>query len=304
MGDSAAATMDTQSHGQSTISTIYLNGFPDDTREREIHNMLKFFMGFTDAVLNRTDKGVVAFAKFEDPQAAMNACNLLDNYQFDLDHHQTLRCSIAKRDMEVRENRGAGTKREHPRSQMMPGHMNMPPPQYHQPQHFAQPTDYAGHGGYGGPPGGYMGAEMPFRSPGYGAQQPQHGMGMHQGMGMGGYPMAGGQFEGHKRQRTAPYSGDQGGGRNDTICLRNLSEHVTEHNLREFMHQVDGYVGLHFINKSGNPLCFVKLESVESADMAIQSLEGRVLPGGDNAIRAEPAKRSLSLDPTTYAIRN
>jgi len=96
----------------------------------------------------------------------------------------------------------------------------------------------------------------------------------------------------------------QGGGRNDTICLRNLSEHVTEHNLREFMHQVDGYVGLHFINKSGNPLCFVKLESVESADMAIQSLEGRVLPGGDNAIRAEPAKRSLSLDPTTYAIRN
>ena len=96
----------------------------------------------------------------------------------------------------------------------------------------------------------------------------------------------------------------QGGGRNDTICLRNLSEHVTEHNLREFMHQVDGYVGLHFINKAGNPLCFVKLESVESADMAIQSLEGRVLPGGDNAIRAEPAKRSLSLDPTTYNIRN
>jgi len=282
----------------SGVSTIYLNGFPDDTREREIHNMLKFFMGFTDAVLNRTDKGVVAFAKFEDHQAATNACSLLDSYQFDLDHHQTLRCSIAKRDMEVREPRGAGTKREHPRSQMMPPQpYNMPPPQYHQqPQHFGQPGDYGGpvmpyNGG-----GGYV-PDMPFRSPGYGAAHPQ---GMHQGM--GGYPMPG-HFEGAKRQRTAPHQ-DQGGGRNDTICIRNLSDHATERDLRDFMSQVEGYIGLHFINKPGNPLCFVKFDTPEHAEMAVHNLQGRSMPGSDNPIRVEAAKRSLSLDPQTYNIRN
>merc|ERR1711998_450559 len=191
MGDDGSA-MDEEP--RSDISSIYINGFPEDTKEREVLNMLHFFMGFTDAMLNRTDKGVVAFAKFETPQAASNACGLLDNHQFDHAYPMPLRCSMAKRDMEVRER--TSLKREHP-TRVQPAYNNMSyMPPYQDPWAPLQPYS-SGYGDQRYMPQGY----------GYMAPQPSY------------------MPEVHKRQRVGPPAEN---GRNDTICIRNLTDHATE----------------------------------------------------------------------------
>lgn len=61
---------------QEEVRTLYLSGFPFDVKQREVHNLLRFFPGYEECTFKTSG---VAFALFSDSvkaAAAMQALNV------------------------------------------------------------------------------------------------------------------------------------------------------------------------------------------------------------------------------------
>ena len=61
---------------QEELRTLYISGFPFDLKQREVHNLLRFFPGYEECTFKTTG---VAFALFSDgtnATAALQALNV------------------------------------------------------------------------------------------------------------------------------------------------------------------------------------------------------------------------------------
>ncbi|PJF19677.1 Rna binding protein [Paramicrosporidium saccamoebae] len=109
----------TESYGvEEIVSTIYVNGFPEDFKEREFQNLFAFAKGYEGCSLripsvepepsgspllrcfSQVPRGqILGFAKFKSCQDAMDACRVLNGRVVDAERGSTLRCELAKKNL-------------------------------------------------------------------------------------------------------------------------------------------------------------------------------------------------------------
>jgi RNA recognition motif-containing protein len=99
------------------ISTVYVNGFPEDFREREFLNMFTFARGFEGCSLripsetepsgspllrcfSNVPRGqILGFAKFRTHQEALEACRMLNGKTIDTERNTILKAELAKKNL-------------------------------------------------------------------------------------------------------------------------------------------------------------------------------------------------------------
>uniref|UniRef100_A0A6B2LB13 RRM domain-containing protein n=1 Tax=Arcella intermedia TaxID=1963864 RepID=A0A6B2LB13_9EUKA len=75
---------------------MFVSGLPGDVREREIHNLFRFFFGYEGCILNEKAKQPVAFVCFAEREFAIIALRYLHDIRMDLNSPQKLRIEFAK----------------------------------------------------------------------------------------------------------------------------------------------------------------------------------------------------------------
>eukprot|EP00898_Chlorokybus_atmophyticus_P005398 jgi/Chlat1/585/Chrsp103S01021 len=98
-GVGASANTGSSMIGNNVIRTLFVSGLPADVKEREVHNLFRFFPGFLGAQLTPAPKGhplPVAFATFAHPAHALAAKQALHGLRFDLESAMQLRIELAR----------------------------------------------------------------------------------------------------------------------------------------------------------------------------------------------------------------
>ncbi|GAQ87880.1 hypothetical protein KFL_003850010 [Klebsormidium nitens] len=95
---------------QDEIRTIFVLGFPRDMKERELHNLLRWWPGYVACQLTQGsgDQQAMGFALFETAAMATAAKDALQNLVFDGETNSVLRAEMAKKNLYVRKGREGG----------------------------------------------------------------------------------------------------------------------------------------------------------------------------------------------------
>lgn len=87
----------------SEITTIFVSGFPDDVKARELHHLLRLQPGYEGGTIvrkaYRMGARVMGFAKFSSQADALGAISLLDGLDFDGQSRHVLQADLARRNM-------------------------------------------------------------------------------------------------------------------------------------------------------------------------------------------------------------
>ncbi|GMH39272.1 hypothetical protein BSKO_07170 [Bryopsis sp. KO-2023] len=100
--DPSAALYSTQQHGGEEIRTVFITGFPENVRERELNNMLRFLPGYQASQMNWKNGQAQGFALFTHPPAARSAIHALQSLCFD--QSNILRAELARKNMYIRDD--------------------------------------------------------------------------------------------------------------------------------------------------------------------------------------------------------
>ena len=95
------------------ISTIFIIGFPDDFKERELNNLFLFASGFEGAVLKSINiphvnsdesqrKQLIGFVKFSKPSEALYGLEILNGRILDQERGLVLKAEIAKKNLFIK----------------------------------------------------------------------------------------------------------------------------------------------------------------------------------------------------------
>lgn len=89
------------------IRTVFVSGFPNDVKERELHNLLRFMPGYEASQMNWKTGGPQGFALFSSAGHARAVVDLLGGLQFD--DGVVIRAEMAHKNMfiKVREQQAA-----------------------------------------------------------------------------------------------------------------------------------------------------------------------------------------------------
>ena len=90
---------------ESNVRTVFIAGFPDDVKDRELHNIIRLWPGYEGCqMVRKGDRAVVkviGFAKFSTRAAAISAISLLDGLDFGADNCFVLRASMARKNLSL-----------------------------------------------------------------------------------------------------------------------------------------------------------------------------------------------------------
>lgn len=126
-------SMTNDSPGEEIVTTVYINGFPDDFKERELQNMFTFAKGFEGCSLrvpNSADylidtltnpflrtisppsvcRQILGFVRFSTLSEALEACQLLNGRIIDVEKGYTLRAELAKKNLVIGSNYAKGSR--------------------------------------------------------------------------------------------------------------------------------------------------------------------------------------------------
>jgi len=85
------------------VSTIFITGFPEDATARELDLVTRFMPGFV-GTKTCSKKYVTLFAKFDSPDNAMNAINVLNEQKFDRTQEGRMRAQMARSNVRKLDN--------------------------------------------------------------------------------------------------------------------------------------------------------------------------------------------------------
>eukprot|EP00891_Asterochloris_glomerata_P004342 jgi/Astpho2/4342/Aster-07431 len=84
------------------VRTVFITGFPDDIKERELNNLLRFLPGYEASQMNYKNGQAQGFALFHSGAAARAAVDQLHNMVFD--ETATIRCEVARKNMYLKDD--------------------------------------------------------------------------------------------------------------------------------------------------------------------------------------------------------
>jgi len=240
------------------VRTLFISGFPEDTKEREIHNLFRFFTGYEGCMLNSKDgKAPVAFVSFVDKNAALHAIRMVQSMQFDPASPHTLRVDFAKANSK--------TKRfgHDPQYSFAPGGID--PRSAYPYDVYARDPAYAAAAPYW-----YQMGRDPAAPP-----LPQD-MSVPQALAPPPYSAP------TQTSRMPPCS---------TLFVGNLPRNVTEHDLLRIFRSAPGFMRMRMSTKAGSPIVFVDYADVQASTYALQMLQG--YPVSDSQLRVEFARTKM-----------
>lgn len=214
--------------GVDEVRTVFISGFPEDFKSRELQNLVRFMPGYEACQINTRDNGPInGFVLYQNGAMALGARDALQGLLFDADTNVTLRAEMAKRNMH------ASSKR---------------PGMQEDPNAKRQRT------GYGGPPMGGYPPPAPYTGPPPAAVQPV------------GY---------------APVQNMKDNAPCNTLFVGNLSDGVSEEELRGLFSYKPGFKQLKVNRNPQNTVCFVEFVDVPTAGAVHGALQGAVIQSSD-----------------------
>ncbi|KAG6764995.1 hypothetical protein POTOM_029009 [Populus tomentosa] len=84
------------------VRTIFITGFPDDVKERELQNLLRWLPGYEASQVNYKGDKAMGFALFSSSQHAIAAKDSLQDMVFDVETKSVLHTEMAKKNLFVK----------------------------------------------------------------------------------------------------------------------------------------------------------------------------------------------------------
>lgn len=84
------------------VRTVFITGFPDDVKERELNNLLRFLPGYVASQMNWKNGQAQGFALFDTVAGARAAVEIVGQIRFD--ENAVLRCEMAHKNMFLKDD--------------------------------------------------------------------------------------------------------------------------------------------------------------------------------------------------------
>ncbi|KAK9811958.1 hypothetical protein WJX73_003005 [Symbiochloris irregularis] len=122
------------------VRTVFITGFPQDVKERELNNLLRFLPGYEASQMHWKNGQAQGFALFSNGATARTAIDSSHNLTFD--ETTTLRCELARKNMYIKDDQAAKRGRYGAEPQAAPYTAYAPNPAPQQPAYY-QPSPVA-----------------------------------------------------------------------------------------------------------------------------------------------------------------
>ncbi|KAG9455983.1 hypothetical protein H6P81_000491 [Aristolochia fimbriata] len=239
------------------VRTIFISGLPQDVKERELQNLLRWLPGYEASQVNFKGEQPMGFALFSTAQLAMAAKDALQDMLFDAELKSVLHTEMAKKNLFVKrgvvpdpntfdQSKRLRTGGDYSHSGYpSPAAFHPPPAPVWGPQgYMPPPPPYDPYAGYPVPPPVPIPTPAPVPAPtGY-----------------------------------APVQNMKDNPPCNTLFIGNLGENIIEEELRGLFSVQPGFKQMKILRQERNTVCFIEFEDVNSASTVHQNLQGAVLP--------------------------
>ncbi|CAK9310542.1 unnamed protein product [Citrullus colocynthis] len=244
-------------HASDEVRTIFITGLPEDVKERELQNLLRWLPGYEASQVNFKGEKPMGFALFSNAQFAIAAKDALQDMVFDAESKSVLHTEMAKKNLFVKRGIVADASA------------------YDQSKRLRTGGDYA-HTGYSSPspfhappppiwgPHGYMAPPPPPYDP------------------YGGYPVPPVPMPAPAPvpapSSYVPVQNTKDNPPCNTLFIGNLGENVNEEELRGLFSVQPGFKQMKILRQERHTVCFIEFEDVNTATNVHHSLQGAVIP--------------------------
>lgn len=258
------------------VRTIFLSGLPEDVKERELQNLLRWLPGYEASQVNFKGEHPMGFALFSTPQFAIAARDALQDMVFDAESKSVLHTEMAKKNLFVKRGIVADPNSYDQSKRMRTGgdytHTGYSSPS---PFHPPPPPVWAPHGYMAPPPppydpyGGYPLPPVPMPAPAP-APAPVHVAAPNSYM---------------------PVQNTKDNPPCNTLFIGNLGENINEEELRGLFSVQPGFKQMKVLRQERHTVCFIEFEDVNSATNVHHNLQGAVIPSsGSVGMRIQYSK--------------
>ncbi|KAI4330028.1 hypothetical protein MLD38_028342 [Melastoma candidum] len=255
------------------VRTIFITGLPDDVKERELQNMLRWLPGYEASQVNYKGEKPMGFALFSSPPLAIAAKDNLQGLVFDVDMNSVLHTEMAKKNLFVK--RGIVVESGgYDQSKRMRTGGDYTHPAYVSPSPFHPPPAPV----WG--PHGYMAPPPPPYDP------------------YTGYPVAPVPPVPMVAPPPVPTPSSYLPVQNikdnppcNTLFIGNLGENINEDELRGLFSVQLGFKQMKVLRQERHTVCFIEFEDVNAATNVHHTLQGAVIPSsGSVGMRIQYSK--------------
>uniref|UniRef100_A0A2P2JXT3 Uncharacterized protein MANES_03G081700 n=1 Tax=Rhizophora mucronata TaxID=61149 RepID=A0A2P2JXT3_RHIMU len=268
-----AVIVDGANRGPTThdeVRTIFITGLPDDVKERELQNLLRWLPGYEASQVNYKGEKPMGFALFSSAQFAITAKDALQDMIFDAESKSVLHTEMAKKNLFVKRGIVADSSA------------------YDQSKRLRTGGDYT-HTAYTAPspfhpppapvwaPHGYMAPAPPPYDPYAGYPVPQVPMPAPAPM-----PAPSSYVPVQNTKDNPPCN---------TLFIGNLGENINEDELRGLFSVQPGFKQMKILRQERHTVCFIEFEDVNTATNVHRTLQGAVIPSsGSVGMRIQYSK--------------
>ncbi|EYU45930.1 hypothetical protein ABFS82_04G088900 [Erythranthe guttata] len=243
------------------LRTIFISGLPEDVKERELQNLLRWLPGYEASQVNFKGEHPMGFALFATPQHALAARDALQEMVFDADSKSVLHTEMAKKNLFVKrgmvvdsntydQSKRMRTGGDYTHTAYSTSPFHPPPPPVWGPPHHGYmappPPSYDPYGGYAVPP-----VPMPMPMP---APTP--------------VPAPSSYVPVQNTKDNPPCN---------TLFIGNLGENINEEEMRSLFVAQPGFKQMKVIRQDRHTVCFIEFEDVNSATNVHHNLQGAVI---------------------------
>ncbi|KAL7113936.1 hypothetical protein ACP275_04G090200 [Erythranthe tilingii] len=245
------------------LRTIFISGLPEDVKERELQNLLRWLPGYEASQVNFKGEHPMGFALFATPQHALAARDALQEMVFDADSKSVLHTEMAKKNLFVKrgmvvdsntydQSKRMRTGGDYTHTAYSTSPFHPPPPPVWGPPHHGYmappPPPYDPYGGYAVPP---VPMPMPMPMP---APTP--------------VPAPSSYVPVQNTKDNPPCN---------TLFIGNLGENINEEEMRGLFVAQPGFKQMKVIRQDRHTVCFIEFEDVNSATNVHHNLQGAVI---------------------------
>ncbi|XP_042021550.1 RNA-binding protein, mRNA-processing factor 2a-like [Salvia splendens] len=238
------------------VRTIFISGLPEDVKERELQNLLRWLPGYEASQVNFKGEHPMGFALFATGQHAIAAKDALQDMVFDAESKSLLHTEMAKKNLFVKRGIVADSSAYDQSKRMRIGGdythtaystspFHPPPPAVWGPHGYMSPAPphYDPYAGYAVPP-----VPMPAPAP---------------------VPAPSSYVPVQNNKDNPPCN---------TLFIGNLGENINEDELRGLFSVQPGYKQMKVLRQERHTVCFIEFEDVNSATNVHHTLQGAVIP--------------------------
>ncbi|XP_041000172.1 cell wall integrity protein scw1 [Juglans microcarpa x Juglans regia] len=251
------------------VRTIFITGLPEDVKERELLNLLRWLPGYEASQVNFKGEKPMGFALFSTAQLAVAAKDALQEMVFDVESKSVLHTEMAKKNLFIKRGIVADSSTYDQSKRLRTGGdythtgYTSPSPFHPPPAHIwgphgfmAPPPPYDPYGGYPVPP-----VPMPAPSP---------------------VPAPNNYVPVQNVKDNPPCN---------TLFIGNLGENINEEELRGLFSVQPGFKQMKILRQERHTVCFIEFEDINSATNVHHSLQGAVIPSsGSVGMRIQYSK--------------